>query len=144
MDSPEGTALLDEIKNFRPQQILASGPFQFDYGSITNSQLTLVKNPNGVNADQVLFDRLVIYNGETPDVTPLVLAGDVDYATHGFPPATEKAFQQQGLRIIRPPVYSGPALLFNLDKLPEFRDKRARQALGVRDRSRPERDGRLG
>jgi peptide/nickel transport system substrate-binding protein len=129
MDSPEGTALLDEIKNFRPQQILASGPFQFDYGSITNSQLTLVKNPNGVNADQVLFDRLVIYNGETPDVTPLVLAGDVDYATHGFPPATEKAFQQQGLRIIRPPVYSGPALLFNLDKLPEFRDKRARQAL---------------
>lgn len=129
MDSNEGKALLDEIKNFRPSQILASGPFQFDYNSITNAQLTLVKNPNGVMADQVLFDRIVLYNGETPDVTPVVLAGDVDYATHGFPPATEKAFQQQGIRIVRPPVYSGPALLFNLDRLPEFRDKRARQAL---------------
>ncbi len=129
MNAPEGQAILDEIKNFRPEQILASGPFQFDYGSITNAQLTLVKNPNGVMADQVLFDRIVLFNGETPDVTPVVLAKDVDYATHGFPPATEKAFQEQGLRIIRPPVYSGPALLFNLDRLPEFKDKRARQAL---------------
>lgn len=129
MDSPEGQAILDEVKNFRPEQILASGPFQFDYNSITNAQLTLVKNPNGVMADQVLFDRLVLFNGETPDVTPVVLAKDVDYATHGFPPATEKAFQEQGLRIVRPPVYSGPALLFNLDRLPEFRDKRVRQAL---------------
>jgi peptide/nickel transport system substrate-binding protein len=58
-----------------------------------------------------------------------VLNKDVDYATHGFPPATEQAFQQAGIRIIRPPVYSGPALLFNLDRLSEFSDKRARQAI---------------
>ncbi|WP_038038364.1 ABC transporter substrate-binding protein [Thermorudis peleae] len=129
MDAPEGQQVLNAITNFRPDQILASGPFQFDYKSITNAQLTLVKNPNGVNADKVLFDKLVIFNGETPDVTPVVLSKQVDYATHGFPPATEKAFQQAGIRIIRPPVYSGPALLFNLDKLPEFKDKRARQAI---------------
>jgi peptide/nickel transport system substrate-binding protein len=77
----------------------------------------------------VPFDKIVLYNGETPDITPVVLNRDVDYATHGFPPATEAAFQQQGIRIIRPPTYSGPALFMNLDKLPEFGDKRARQAL---------------
>jgi peptide/nickel transport system substrate-binding protein len=91
--------------------------------------LTLVKNPTGFGADKLPFDRVVLYNGETPDITPVVLNRDVDYATHGSPPATEQAFQQSGIRIMRPPTYSGPALLFNLDKLPEFTDKRARQAL---------------
>jgi peptide/nickel transport system substrate-binding protein len=129
MDSPEGKQLNTDFQQFRPQQVIASGPFNFDYNSITNAQLTLVKNPTGVAADKVAFDKIVLFNGETPDVTPPVLSKDIDYATHGFPPATEQAFQQAGIRIIRPPVYSGPALLMNLDKLTEFADKRARQAL---------------
>jgi peptide/nickel transport system substrate-binding protein len=129
MDSPEGKQLNTDFQQFHPQQVIASGPFNFDYNSITNAQLTLVKNPTGYGAANIPFDKLVLYNGETPDVTPIVLNKDVDYATHGFPPATEQAFQAAGIRIIRPPVYSGPALLFNLDKLPEFNDKRARQAI---------------
>src|SRR5438105_12755853 len=129
LDSPEGKQLNTDFQQFRPQQVIASGPFNFDYNSITNAQLTLVKNPAGYGAANVAFDKIVLYNGETPDVTPIVLNKDVDYATHGFPPATEQAFQQAGIRIIRPPVYSGPALLMNLDKLAEFSDKRARQAL---------------
>jgi peptide/nickel transport system substrate-binding protein len=129
LDSPEGKQLNTDFQQFHPQQVVASGPFNFDYNSITNAQLTLVKNPNGYGVDAIPFDKLVLYNGETPDVTPIVLNKDVDYATHGFPPATEQAFQSAGIRIIRPPVYSGPALLFNLDKLPEFADKRARQAI---------------
>ncbi|HLZ26969.1 MAG TPA: ABC transporter substrate-binding protein [Chloroflexota bacterium] len=129
MDSPEGKQLNTDFQQFRPAQVIASGPFNFDYNSITNAQLTLIKNPMGYGAANVAFDKIVLFNGETPDVTPIVLNKDVDYATHGFPPATEQAFQQAGIRIIRPPVYSGPALLMNLDKLPEFADKRARQAL---------------
>jgi peptide/nickel transport system substrate-binding protein len=129
LDSPEGKQLNTDFQQFHPQQVVASGPFNFDYNSITNAQLTLVKNPNGYGVNAIPFDKLVLYNGETPDVTPIVLNKDVDYATHGFPPATEQAFQSAGIRIIRPPVYSGPALLFNLDKLPEFGDKRARQAI---------------
>ena len=42
-----------------------------------------------------------------------MLAQQVDYATHGFPPATEKAFKDAGVRILRPPIYSGPALNCN-------------------------------
>ena len=89
MDDPEGQQLLEAFTTFRPEGVIASGPFMFDPDSITNAQLTLVKNDQAWNAADVLFDRIVNYNGETPDVTPLVLAKDVDYATHGFPVATE-------------------------------------------------------
>jgi peptide/nickel transport system substrate-binding protein len=129
LDSDEGKKLNTDFQQFRPAQVIASGPYNFDYNSITSAQLTLVKNPSGFAASTVAYDKIVLYNGETPDITPVVLNKDVDYATHGFPPATEQAFQQSGIRVIRPPTYSGPALLMNLDKLTEFNDKRARQAL---------------
>ena len=58
-----------------------------------------------------------------------MLSKKVDYATHGFPVATEKEFANKEIRVLRPPVYSGPALFLNLDKLTEFKDVRARQAL---------------
>lgn len=132
MDDPEGKQLLEGFTTFRPEDVIASGPFMFDVGSITNAQLTLVKNDQAWNAADVLFDRIVNYNGETPDVTPLVLAKDVDYATHGFPVATEKQMQESGIRVLRPPVYSGPALYFNYKAVGDaFGDKRARQALAM-------------
>ncbi len=112
-DSDEWKALQKELNEFRPKEMVVTGPYKIDPNSITEAQLTLVKNESSWIADQVNFDKLVIFNGETPTVTPLVLAGDIDYATHGFPPATEKQFIEQGLRIARPPIYSGPAIYFN-------------------------------
>lgn len=129
LTSDEGKKLNTDFQAFRPEDVVASGPFKYDTKSITNSQLTLVKNDSGFAADKVGFSKVVLFNGETPDVTPLVLAKNVDYATHGFPPATEKEFVDKGFRILRPPTYGGAALYINLDKLPEFQDPRARQAL---------------
>lgn len=129
MTSTEGKKLNTDFQALRPKQVVASGPFNFDYNSVTNAQLTLVKNKTGYGADNIKFNKIVLFNGETPDITPVVLARNVDYATHGFPVASETAFQKKGFRILRPPVYSGPALYMNLAKLPEFGDKRARQAL---------------
>jgi hypothetical protein len=96
---------------------------------MTESQLTLVKNPLGWNASAVPFDKIVLYNGETPTVTPVVLAKQVDYATHGFPPATEKAFLEAGIRVVRSPVYTGPALLFNFATMKAVAPKEIRQAI---------------
>lgn len=129
LDSTEGKALNQDLQNFRPDKVTASGPFVIDENSITNSQMSLNKNSSGLNADKVLFDKVVLYNGETPVVTPIVLAKKVDYATHGFPPATAQQFAQEGIRVLRPPVYSGYGMYLNVGKLPEFQDKRARQAL---------------
>ncbi|GIG69944.1 ABC transporter substrate-binding protein [Phytomonospora endophytica] len=128
MDDPDGVELGKSFQEFRPEKYTVSGPYDIDYGTISDSQITLVKNPNGFGADKVKFDKVVLYNGETPDITPLVSDGTVDYATHGFPVASEAAFKAAGYRIIRPPNYSGPALLFNLDKFPEFKDVKVRRA----------------
>ena len=129
-DSDEFKQLNQEFQRFRPTEMITTGPYKIDQASMTNARVDLVKVPGSWIADKVNFDKIVLFNGETPDVTPVVLAKDVDYATHGFPPATEQAFQQVGIRIGRPPVFNGGALYFNYDKLGNvFGDKRVRQAI---------------
>jgi peptide/nickel transport system substrate-binding protein len=126
--SPEIVAVRAEKDALRPEPI-SSGPYKIDKASVTEAQLTMVRNTGGLFADKVNFDKVVIYQGETAQVTPLVLAGDVDYATHGFPLATDKAFGDAGIRVIRGPGYTGPALVFHWEKAAAFQDKRLRQAV---------------
>jgi len=127
-DSEEWQTLLKEFNEFRPEDTVVTGPYKIDPASINEARLTLVKNEMSFLADTVNFDKVYIYNGETPTVTPVVLAHQVDYATHGFPPATERAFKAEGIRILRPPIFSGPALFFNHTIYP-FDVKEVRQAI---------------
>ncbi|MCK4299362.1 MAG: peptide ABC transporter substrate-binding protein, partial [Planctomycetes bacterium] len=120
--------LLKEFNEYRPDGYNATGPYNIDVASINEARLTLVKNESSWLADTVKFDLVYSYNGETPTITPVVLAQQVDYATHGFPPATEKAFVDSGVRILRPPIYSGPALYFNHTMYP-FNVTEVRQAI---------------
>ncbi len=117
------------ISAFKPKTIIASGPYNIDISTVTSNQLSMPKNPKSYLADKVKFDEVLLYQGEVEAVTPLLLQKKIDYATHGFPVASEEEFVKKGYRVIRPPVYSGPAIFFNYDKVPEFSDKRARQAL---------------
>lgn len=121
--------LVEEFNNFRPTEQVVNGPFVIDPDSITNAQMTLVKNDTSYWADNVQFDRIINYNGETDTISAVVLSQDIDYATHGFAPATEQSMIEQGIRVLRPPTYSGPALKFNFRALKHFNDKRVRQAL---------------
>jgi peptide/nickel transport system substrate-binding protein len=126
-----GKALIKEMNDFRPAAPPSVGPYKLDPASVTAAQLTLVRNNGGLFADKVNFDKVVVYQGETAEITPLVLNGDIDYATHGFPLATDKAFQDKGYRIIRGPIFTGPALYFHWENAPEFQDKRLRQAVAM-------------
>jgi peptide/nickel transport system substrate-binding protein len=128
IDDQEWKDLTQQFNEFRPADMVVLGPYKIDPASITEAQMTLNKVPTSHMAANVKFDKIVIYNGETPTVTPLVLAGDVDYATHGFPPATEKEYIEQGIRILRPPNFNGPALYLNHTVHP-FEMKEFRQAL---------------
>jgi peptide/nickel transport system substrate-binding protein len=126
-----GKALIKEMNDFRPANPYSVGPYKIDPASVTAAQLTMVRNPGGLFADKVNFDKVVVFQGETAEVTPLVLNGDIDYATHGFPLATDKAFQDKGYRVIRGPILTGPALYINWEKAPELQDKRLRQAIAM-------------
>jgi peptide/nickel transport system substrate-binding protein len=126
--SPELVALRAEKDGLRPDPY-SVGPYKIDKGSVTEAQMTMLRNDGGLFADKVNFDKVIIYQGETAQVTPLVLAGDLDYATHGFPLATDKAFVDAGIRVVRPPAYSGPAIVFHWEKAAAFQDKRLRQAV---------------
>jgi peptide/nickel transport system substrate-binding protein len=133
LDDPEGKQLIDQFVKFRPDNVIASGPFMFDVASFTVSQNTLLKNDQCWNANDVKFDRIINYQGETSDITPVVLAKDVDYATHGFPPATQQQFEEmasEGLRVVRPHTYNGAAIRINYNTLGDvFGDPRVRQAI---------------
>jgi len=126
-----GKALIKEMNDFRPSGPPSVGPYKIDVASLTAAQMSLVRNPGGLFADKVNFDKVVIYQGETAEITPIVLNGDVDYATHGFPLAADKAFQDKGYRIIRGPIFTGPALYFHWENAPQFQDKRLRQAVAM-------------
>jgi len=126
----EGAQLLEQFTAFRPEAGLANGPYIIDIESISNAEMTLVKNETGYLAADVPFDTIRLYNGETDTITAVVLNKDVDYATHGFAPASEQEFLANDIRVLRPPIYSGPALLMNFATLGDaFGDKRARQGI---------------
>jgi peptide/nickel transport system substrate-binding protein len=132
IDDPEGAQLLEQFNQFRPTLPPASGPYQIDEASISNAQMTLVKNDKAWNASNALFDRIINFNGETDTISAVVLNKDVDYATHGFAPATEQEFLNTGIRVLRPPVYSGPAILMNFGTLGDvFGDAKVRQGIAT-------------
>jgi peptide/nickel transport system substrate-binding protein len=134
MDSSDGKTLAGDFQKFRPTDIISIGPYKIDSTTITNAQLTLVKVPTAWNAGKVNFDKITLWNGETPTVTPLVLAKKVDYATHGFAPATLTALDQAGVRLQQVPTHGGASILFNFGDAnvqKVFGDKRVRQALAM-------------
>jgi peptide/nickel transport system substrate-binding protein len=104
---------LSDLTEFRPEAHVSGGPYVLLPENISDASITLVKNEGGLNSDIVQFDEVLAWNGETEQVTPLVQSGELWYATHGFPPATEAAFIEQGVDIIRGPSYNGPALYVN-------------------------------
>jgi peptide/nickel transport system substrate-binding protein len=107
------TALADEIRAFRPEVILASGPYTYELEDMGDAFQTLSWQPSSIFSDDVNFGTIQLWQGETEAVTPLFLDGQMAYGTYGFPPATEEAFVNAGIRILRGPQYSGPAIYFN-------------------------------
>jgi peptide/nickel transport system substrate-binding protein len=128
-EDPEWKQLTDQFNAFRPEELVVNGPYTIDIASITGAQFSMPKNDTSFWAGQAKFDRIVNFNGETDTIAAVVLSKEIDYATHGFPPATEQSMVDSGIRILRPPRYSGASLTINHGQLPEFADKRVRQAL---------------
>jgi peptide/nickel transport system substrate-binding protein len=121
-------AALTALTDFRPERMISGGPYVLNPEDISDARVTLMANPGGVASDTVKFDQVVLWNGETETVTPLLANGDMWYATHGLPPATEADLISRGIDIIRTGMLSGPAIYINYDIYPLNRAE-VRQAI---------------
>lgn len=114
----EWIALADEIREFRPDEIIASGPYNYTMDDVGDAYMTLHWQPNSLFSDQVQFSELRLWAGETEATTPLVLSGELAHSTNVYPPSTQEAFENAGIRLITIPRGYGPALLFQHDVYP--------------------------
>ncbi len=129
-DSEEWTALRTEITEFRPEQLLASGPYTYTLDDVSDSYMTLRWQPNSLFSSTVNFGEIRLWAGETEATTPLVLDGSIAWSTNVYPATTQQAFLDAGLRMIATPRTYGPALLFNHAKAP-WNIKEVRQAVAL-------------
>ncbi|WP_165775488.1 ABC transporter substrate-binding protein [Chryseomicrobium excrementi] len=120
--------LVADFTNFRPETVNATGPYYLDPANVSQSHVELVKNESSFLADTVNFDKVVVYNGDVPDLTPLVLNKRIDYLTHQFPAASMETFAGAGYDTLELQGVDGLAMYFNAGKEP-FDQVEVRQAL---------------
>ncbi len=127
-DSEEWTELANDFNLYRPDCVNATGPYYLDKANISESNIELLKNEKSFLADTVQFDKVIVYNGDVADLTPLVMNGEVDFLTHQFPVSTMATFEQMGYETLQVPGVDGMAVYFNEAVKPLDR-KEVRQAL---------------
>ncbi|HSP47620.1 MAG TPA: ABC transporter substrate-binding protein [Clostridiaceae bacterium] len=134
--SEEWKALVNEFTNFRPEMVNATGPYYLDPAKVSESHVELVKNDTSFLASKVNFDKVLVYNGGVPDLTPLVLNKEVDYLTHQFPSASMQTFKGAGYDTIQLQGVDGIAMYIN-EAVKPLDVKEVRQAFAyVIDRNR--------
>ena len=135
-NSEEWKALANDFSIFRPEYVNATGPYYLDPAKVNQSNVELQKNENSFLADTVNFDKVIVYNGDVPDLTPLVLNGEVDYLTHQFPAPSLETFLKMGYTTIQLQGVDGIAIYFN-EAVKPLDQKEVRQAIAyVVDRNR--------
>lgn len=122
--------LQTEIKEFRPTEMIASGPWTYSLDDVGDAYMTLHWQPHSHFSNVVKFGEIRIWAGETEATTPLVLDGSIAHATNNYPPSTQQAFLDAGIRILRPPLLYGGALYFNHARHP-WDIKEVRQAVAM-------------
>ncbi len=127
-NSEEWTELANDFNLYRPDCVNATGPYYLDKANISESNIELLKNEKSFLADTVQFDKVIVYNGDVADLTPLVMNGEVDFLTHQFPVSTMATFEQMGYETLQVPGVDGMAVYFNEAVKPLDR-KEVRQAL---------------
>lgn len=127
-DSAEWEEVANDFLNFRPEKVNATGPYYLDAANISQSNIELPKNEKSFLSDKVNFDKIVVYNGDVADLTPLVLNKEVDYLTHQFPASSMEGFIDAGYETIQLPGVDGLAMYIN-GAVEPLDQKEVRQAL---------------
>ncbi len=129
-DSEAWTGLRTELTEFRPDSLIASGPYTYTLDDVSDSFLTMAWQPNSIFSDSVQFGTIKLWAGETESTTPLVLSGEIAHSTNVYPPATIESFQAEGINLVTIPRAYGPAMLFNYN-VPPWDQVEVRQAAAL-------------
>jgi peptide/nickel transport system substrate-binding protein len=101
------------LTEFRPTELIASGPYTYAFEDVGDASMTLHWQPNSIFSGSVQFGEIRLWAGETEATTPLVLSGELGWSTNVYPASTIESFQTEGIRLLNIPRGYGPALLFN-------------------------------
>ncbi|CAM3486839.1 ABC transporter substrate-binding protein [Stackebrandtia soli] len=120
----------NRLIEFRPDDIIASGPFKIDFKASSDTQITMVPNKGGFAADAVKFDKVTVYKGANKDIAQMLVERKVDYSTNAFTATELETFKAvEGLKLLETPGFDGGGLIFNFTGKPELKDPRVRKAL---------------
>lgn len=126
----EQSEFVAEFVEFAPEEIVCSGPYMFDAEQMSDARITLVRNENGYQGSEVLFDEVVVHKGDNRQSALLVQQREVDYSTEAPSAADQQAFQGvEGFKWVEHAGYDGCGLMFNYAAKPELEDVRVRKAL---------------
>ncbi|TVR24497.1 MAG: hypothetical protein EA396_00795 [Anaerolineaceae bacterium] len=117
-ESDEWSDLLVSLREYRPTEYVASGPYTYSISDVGDSFMTLSWHPNSIFSGTVQFGEIKLWAGETDSTTPLVLSGEIAHSTNVYPPTVVESYQQQGIEIVTIPRGYGPAMLFNWNVSP--------------------------
>ncbi|MBL8132735.1 MAG: hypothetical protein JNL42_12820 [Anaerolineae bacterium] len=127
-DDAEWQAVSTAIAEYRPETLIASGPYTYTLDDVGEAFMTLHWQPNSLYSGSVRFGDLKLWSGETEVTTPLILSGELAHSTNVYPPATIEAFAAEGIRLVTTPRGYGPAVLFNF-QVEAFNDVNLRKAM---------------
>lgn len=127
-DDQEWADLAAKINEYRPTELIASGPYIYTLDDVGDAFMTLKWQPNSIYSSTVKFGEIKLWAGETEVTAPLVLSGELAHATNVYPPATIASFEEAGVNLLEMPRGYGPALLMQYDVYP-LNIKEVRQAM---------------
>jgi peptide/nickel transport system substrate-binding protein len=137
-EDAEVAAVLEDLEAMEVDEAVTYGPYVIDPSSVTAQQLRMVKNDGGFHADDIEFDQVDVYWGQTQQTVPLLLQNELDYTTDALTPSDVKALEANpNLEFIRAPLSTGTGIWFN-ESIQPFDDVRFRQAIALiidRDRN---------
>jgi len=127
-DSEAWTTLAADIGAFKPDTLIASGPYTYTLDDVNDAYMTMHWQPDSIFSSNVQFGTMKLWAGETEVTSPLILSGELAHSTNVYPASTISSFEAAGVHLTRIPRAYGPALLFQHDTYP-FTIKEVRQAM---------------
>jgi peptide/nickel transport system substrate-binding protein len=127
-DSAEWKKLNADINGFKPDTLIASGPYSYTLKDVGQASMSMHWQPNSLYSGSVKFGEIKMWQGDTPESTPLILSGELAHSTDVYPPTVIDQIKAKGIRLVTIPRGYGPALLFNIASAP-WNVKEVRQAV---------------